>query len=56
MSSFNNINSSNLDFYNRIPGVNLQSTMRQKVKVVRWLSKVVAEYDVGNDFWTTTEA
>ena len=30
--------------------------MRQKIKVIRWLSKVVAEYDVTNDFWSATEA
>lgn len=30
--------------------------MRQKVKVIRWLSKMIAEYDVQNDFWTATEA
>jgi len=45
-----------LDFYNRVPGANLQSTLRCKIKVPRWLSKMIAEYDVNNDFWTATEA
>lgn len=39
-----------------IPGANLRGTMRQKIKVIRWLSKVVATYDATNDFWTSTDA
>lgn len=30
--------------------------MRRKVKIVRWLSKKVAEYDIDNDFWTPVDA
>lgn len=30
--------------------------MRQKVKVIRWLSKVIATYDATNDFWSSTDA
>ena len=45
-----------IDFFNRVPGANIESTMRQKIKVVRWLSKMIAEYDVTNDFWTATQA
>ena len=38
--------------FNRMPGVQLQSTMRKKIKIARWLTNKVAEYDVTNDFWT----
>lgn len=41
-----------LGFFNRIPGANLQSTQRQKIKVARWLSSLIGEYDVTNEFWT----
>jgi len=34
----------------------LQGTLRRKIKVARWLSRKVAEYDVGNEFWSLTEA
>ena len=30
--------------------------MRQKIKVVRWLSNLIGEYDVTNDFWTVADA
>lgn len=43
-------------FFNRVPGGNIQSTLRLKIKVVRWLTNRIAEYDVTNDFWTSTEA
>lgn len=40
----------------QLVGSVLQSTMRQKIKVIRWMSKTVAEYDVTNDFWQSNEA
>ena len=35
----------------KIPGVQLQSTLRKKIKIARWLTNKIAEYDVTNDFW-----
>ena len=31
---------------------NLQSTLRRKIKIARWLTQKIAEYDVTNDFWS----
>jgi hypothetical protein len=33
-----------------------KGTVRRKIKIVRWLSKKVGEYDIDNDFWTYHEA
>lgn len=30
--------------------------MRKKLKIVRWLSKKIGEYDIGNDFWQASDA
>lgn len=32
------------------------ATFRRKIKVVRWLSKKIGEYDIDNDFWTGVDA
>ena len=34
----------------------MQSTMRKKIKIARWLTNKIAEYDVTNDFWIAQEA
>ena len=46
----------NINYFNMVPGANLQSTLRQKIKIIRWLSRSIAEYDIINDFWTASEA
>ena len=30
--------------------------LRRKIKLIRWLSKKIAEYDIDNDFWITADA
>jgi hypothetical protein len=42
--------------FENMPGSNLQSTMRRKIKLARWLTKKIAEYDVTNDFWDVQTA
>jgi len=33
-----------------------QSIMRKKIKIVKWLSKKIAEYDISNQYWQTNDA
>jgi len=30
--------------------------MRRKIKILRWLSKKIGEYDIDNDFWRANDA
>ena len=34
----------------------MSSPVRRKIRVVRWLSKRIGEYDIDNDFWNVAEA
>jgi hypothetical protein len=34
----------------------MSSPIRRKIRVIRWLTKKVAEYDIDNDFWTAMDA
>lgn len=36
--------------------LNVKSTIRRKIKIARWLTSKVAEYDISNDFWAMQKA
>jgi len=36
--------------------LNVKSTIRRKIKIARWLTNKVAEYDISNDFWSMQKA
>lgn len=36
--------------------VSVKSPVRKKLRIVRWLSKNVGEYDIENDFWNSVES
>ena len=33
-----------------------QSLMRKKIKIIKWLSKKIGEYDINNQYWQTNDA
>lgn len=36
--------------------VSVKSPVRKKLRIVRWLSKNIGEYDIENDFWNSVES
>ena len=34
----------------------MHQTLRKKIKIARWLTQKIAEYDVTNDFWNMQNA
>ena len=36
--------------------IDIHQTVRKKIKIARWLTQKIAEYDVSNDFWTMQPA
>ena len=36
--------------------VSIKSPVRKKLRIVRWLSKNIGEYDIENDFWNSVES
>ena len=36
--------------------VSVRSPVRKKLRIVRWLSKNIGEYDIENDFWNSVES
>jgi len=36
--------------------VSVVSPVRKKLRIVRWLSSKIGEYDIENDFWTSVDA